>query len=139
MSAELDIRPESMSVPNGAVPLPATREVVRRMHQFITTTSEPSSLPDILTQEGYVNVTSAVHLVPLGEWMDTERLREVGRLAIFAMVHLLHSLRPALLDQQGQGQTPQSIDNLLTQAEIELRAQTMGVSMPYHLVHATRP
>ncbi|KAG8878505.1 hypothetical protein FRB97_002443 [Tulasnella sp. 331] len=139
LSAELDFRPEVMSVPNGSVPIPATREVIRRMMSIVPHALDPPSIPLVLETEGFVEVSSSVVMIPIGAWGDTEQMRLVGTRAQESMLRLIHALRPALLEKREATGEAIDIDDLLTRAQREIATQTVGVSMPYHMVHARRP
>ncbi|KAG8989554.1 hypothetical protein FRB94_014311 [Tulasnella sp. JGI-2019a] len=148
-SAELDFRPEFMTGSNGSVPIPATREVIRRMMELIPQALPPPSIPLALEAAGFTEVTSKVEWVPIGQWMDTERMRTIGETARSCLFELVDALRPALLDQATEVAgavaegvvevASKGVDDLLARARGEITALDAKVSMPYHLVHARRP
>ncbi|KAG9030908.1 hypothetical protein FRB95_003418 [Tulasnella sp. JGI-2019a] len=152
-SAELDFRPEFMTVRNGSLPIPATREVIRRMIELVPQALAPPSIPSALETAGFTEVTSNVEWVPIGDWMNTDRMKTIGRTARSCLVELVNALSPALIDQaiEVAGAVPgavvevvaevaaKEVDDLLTRAGGEITALDAEVSIPYHLVHARRP
>jgi len=126
-----------MTVLNGPMAMPATRDLIRRMLGIVPSVNTPS-IPQTLLEAGFQQVVATVEWLPLGPWMDDERGKAIGGMAVDSMVRLVKALRPALLDRPNASE--QEVDALLAQAEQEIRtSSSAGISIPYHLVHATRP
>jgi hypothetical protein len=73
---------------------------------------------------GFEEVTEKVFDLPLGDWMEDRRMKEVGSFQRFQMVEGIHGIAFGLLTRVG-GWTPQAVEAFLAGVRREMKDKSV--------------
>ncbi|KAG9050313.1 hypothetical protein FS837_006185 [Tulasnella sp. UAMH 9824] len=97
----------------------------------------PTLIPRWLTNAGFQNLQEDVRDMPVGPWMGSAPMRELGNLVQPMYIQFVEAMKPALLNLPGAA--VEDVNDLVdgVREELESEANT-GWSIPVHIVTASK-
>ncbi|KAG8933625.1 hypothetical protein FRC01_007976 [Tulasnella sp. 417] len=96
---------------------------------------DPTRIPRWLADAGFDNIQPEVREIPVGPWMGSQAMQELGGLVQRMCIDFVAAMRPALLSLPGA--EPTQVDDLVADATNELGSEeNTGWSVPVHIVTA---
>lgn len=93
---------------------------------------DPTLIPAWLADAGFVNIQQEVREIPVGPWMGSQAMQELGSLVQTMYIDFVAAMRPALLSLPDT-----EVDDLVEEVTHELESgENTGWSIPVLIVTA---